>query len=482
MSPRHIAYVLQKPFQEELQQLQELDIIMPLGVDNTAEWYNSFVLVPKANGKVWLCLDPVQLNQALIRLIHRGPTLNDILLKLNNVQHMSIIDVSSGYHNLKLDKQSSYLTTFACLFGRYRYKWLPFGAVLAGGMFQCKIDEIFNDVLNVFGIADNILVIGYDKDGADHDKAVYKVLKQCQDVNLKLNKENCHFRCSAIPLFGEVISRQGIQPDLQKVKALTEMPAPKNKKELQAFLGIIKHLNTFSLGTSEAWEPLMKLTSSKATWMWNASYQQLFNKAKSLLKVEMCMKFYDDTKPLYLKTDASGISLGAALLQLRDNTNCPKDTAPDNTILYPIAFASKILTGAEQRYSSIEHETLGILHGLAKFHHYCFGREVLFITDHKPLVSIFKKDVATLSQRIQCILLKIHQYRVQVIYKPGPDIFISDWLSRNNHAEGKDQPIKGMELQVDIIQTTTDMPECLSMTDLQQASSHDSHIQNQNSL
>ena len=61
----------------------------------------------------------------------------------------------------------------------------------------------------------------------------------------------------------------------------------------------------------------------------------------------MCMKFYDDTKLLYLETDASGISLGAALLQLRDNTNCPKDTALDNTILHPIAFASKSLTGAE---------------------------------------------------------------------------------------------------------------------------------------
>ena len=64
--------------------------------------------------------------------------------------------------------------------------------------------------------------------------------------------------------------------------------------------------------------------SSKATWTWNASYQQLFDKAKLLIKAEMYMKFYDDTKPLYLKTDASGIALEAALLQLRDNMNCPK--------------------------------------------------------------------------------------------------------------------------------------------------------------
>ena len=90
---------------------------------------------------------------------------------------MSIIDASSGYHNLKLDTQSSYLTTFACPFGRYRYKHLPFGAVLAGDMFQPKIDEIFNDMPNVFGIADDFLVIGYDKDGPDHDKAVHNVLR-----------------------------------------------------------------------------------------------------------------------------------------------------------------------------------------------------------------------------------------------------------------------------------------------------------------
>ena len=126
----------------------------------------------------------------MIRPIHRGPTLNDILPKLNNVQYMSIIDASLGYHNLKLDKQSSYLTAFACPFGRYRYKHLPFRAVLAGDMFQHKIDKIFNDMPNVFGIADDILVIGYDKDGTDHDEAVYKVLKWRQDVNLNLNKRN----------------------------------------------------------------------------------------------------------------------------------------------------------------------------------------------------------------------------------------------------------------------------------------------------
>ena len=257
--PRHVAYALQKPFKEELEWLQELDIIAPLGVDEMAEWCNSFVVVPKANGKVWLCLDPVQLNQVLIRPIHRGPTLNDILSKLNNVQYMSIIDASLGIHNLKLDNHI--ILNHICLPIWQIQIQLP-----AGNMLQHKIDEIFNDIPNVFGIVDDILVIGYDKDRIDHDKTVYKVLRWCQDVNLKLNKDKCHFRCMSIPFFSEIVSRDGVQLDPQKISPLTEMPAPQNNKEVQAFLGIINYLSKFSPDMSEVCELLRKLTSSKATW------------------------------------------------------------------------------------------------------------------------------------------------------------------------------------------------------------------------
>ena len=59
------------------------------------------------------------------------------------------------------------------------------------------------------------------------------------------------------------------------------------------------------------------------------------------------MKVYNETKALYLETNASGIGLGTALLQNRDGTTCLEDTAPDNTIVRPIAFASKSLTSAE---------------------------------------------------------------------------------------------------------------------------------------
>ena len=149
---------------------------------------------------------------------------------------------------------------------------------------------------------------------------------------------------------------------------------------------------------------------------------------------------------------------------------------PDNTILCSIEFASKILTGAEHRYGNIEREVLGMLHGFKKFHHYCFTREVHIITDHIPLVSIFKKDMAMLSQGIQHILFKIHQYRVQILYKPGPEIFIVDWLSHHNH-EDKDEPIRDMDIRVDAIQSATDIPECTSISQIQQKTVQDEHVQ-----
>ena len=189
------------------------------------------------------------------------------------------------------------------------------------------------------------------------------------------------------------------------------------------------------------------------------------------------MKCYDNTKPLYLEADASGNGLGVALLQMCKGTACPKDEASDNTTLCPIVFASKSLRGAEHRYSNIEMEALGIIHGLKKFQHYCFAREILVITDHKPLVAIFKKDVVTLSQCIQHILLKIHQYRVQILYKPGPYIFITDWLSQHNHKEGKDKPIKDMDIRIDAIQSVTDIPKCISVKEIQQTSAQDEHLQ-----
>ena len=121
----------------------------------------------------------------------------------------------------------------------------------------------------------------------------------------------------------------------------------------------------------------------------------------------------------------------------RSDKNCPRDKAPDNSILKLIIFASKSLSSVERKYSNIEREALGILYRPEKFYNYCFAREVSRITDHKALEAIFKKDATMQLQRTQLIPLRIHRYRFRIIYKPEVDLFIADWLSKQNHKENR---------------------------------------------
>ena len=175
------------------------------------------------------------------------------------------------------------------------------------------------------------------------------------------------------------------------------------------------------------------------------------------------MKFYADMKLLYLETDASRVGLGAGWLQTREGTSCPWDMAHDNIILRPCAFASESLSALEKRYNSIGREALGILHSLETFFHYCFAREMSIITDHKPIVAFFEKGVATLSQGLECILLRIDQYRVRIINKCGPVLFIAGWLSRQNHKENKDGEKLGMKISSDAIHTAIEIPYCMTI-------------------
>ena len=99
-------------------------------------------------------------------------------------------------------------------------------------------------------------------------------------------------------------------------------------------------------------------------------YQDMYDRAKKIVKKEVCMIFHNVSRPLYLETDALGVNLGTTLLKVKDGMNCGHDEVPDNTTLHPTAFASKTLSHAEWHYSNIQHEALEILHGLEKFHYY----------------------------------------------------------------------------------------------------------------
>ena len=123
----------------------ENGIIEPLKVDECSKWCNSFVVVRKPSGDVWLCIDPAKLNRAIIRPIHRGQTVSDVLSKLSGVKYFSLLDAKHGFWNLQLDDESSKLTMFVTPYGCYRFKHLPYGCYI----FSIQVPDAYHlcDVL-----------------------------------------------------------------------------------------------------------------------------------------------------------------------------------------------------------------------------------------------------------------------------------------------------------------------------------------------
>ena len=96
----------------------------------------------------------------------------------------------------------------------------------------------------------------------------------------------------------------------------------------------------------------------------------------------------------------------------------------------PIAYGSRTLTSSEKHYANLERELLAISWGVQKFHTYLYGREVIVETDHKPLESIFKKQLSEAPPRLQRMFLKLTKYDLKVRYVPGKQQVLSDCLSR----------------------------------------------------
>ena len=123
--------------------------------------------------------------------------------------------------------------------------------------------------------------------------------------------------------------------------------------------------------------------------------------------------------------DAGSEGLGAVLLQNQQ----------------PVAYDSKPLTECQKRCAQIEKELLAILHGCEHFHYYVYGQTVVVETDHKPLEAIVTKPLYRAPIRLQRMLLRLQQYDMSVVHKPGKQMYIADALSRATH------PFKGCKTE-----------------------------------
>ena len=192
--PRTVPVHILPLYKAELDKMLADNIIAP--VSEPTDWVNSIVCSVKETSdnkkKVRLCLDPKDLNKMIRREHYYTRTIDEILPSLHGKKYFSVVDCKKGYWHVELDHNSSLLCTFNTPFGRYRFKRLPFGVRVSQDVFQRKLDEAFQGIPNVTGIADDIIVSGATVE--EHDKALRAMLDASRRNNVGLNSEKFQFR------------------------------------------------------------------------------------------------------------------------------------------------------------------------------------------------------------------------------------------------------------------------------------------------
>lgn len=451
---RKVPFALENQFKNYLCELEKLDIIEK--VQGSTEWLNSFVIVKKVDGSLRICLDPKDLNSVIKRQTFKLPTIDEIAVNLKGSRYYTILDATSGFWNIPLDEESSKLCTFGTPMGRYRFKRLPFGIVTASEVFQERFQEMFN-MQGVEIYIDDILIHGKTKE--EHDDRLKEVMELARKNNVKFNLEKCKFGMKEVTYLGYKFSEKGIMIDEEKLKPIKEMPTPTNKKELQRFLGLVTYVGRFVKNLSEKTAALRLILKGDNIFMWNEEQQKAFNELKKVLISKPCLQYFDPKEEVTLSVDASKNGVGAVLMQRGQ----------------PCAYASRAMTETQTKYAQIEKELLAICFGVDKFHQYCYGKRFIVETDHKPLISIFKKKLNECPARLQRMLLTLQRYDIDLRYKPGKELIIADTLSRANLKETYQEKME-LETQICMIVNKIEITDD-RITELVQLTEKDEELQ-----
>ena len=112
----------------------------------------------------------------------------------------------------------------------------------------------------------------YGRNREEHDARLKQVREIARENNIKLNKAKCKIAQTEVQYLGRELSREGIQPDKAKIKAILEMPTPESKKDLERFLGMIQYIGRFIPSLSETSAPLRILLKKESEWHWEQQF------------------------------------------------------------------------------------------------------------------------------------------------------------------------------------------------------------------
>src|SRR6202789_3868766 len=332
--------------------------------------------------------------------------------------------MTDSFFQTRIHPDDIHKTAITTPLGAYEWLVMPMGLRNSPAIHQRRVTAVLRDhigkICHIY--LDDIVI--WSQNIEEHQKNVRTILDTLRNAGLLVNKKKTNLFAYEINFLGHIISQDGIKADPTKVKKILHWPRPKNVKQVQQFLGLVKYLNAFLPRLDFQSSILSRLTTKECEKnfpKWTPTYQQAFDNIKQIVISRECLTVIDhqklDTNKIFLTTDASDRCTGAVL-----------SFGPTWQTARPVAFDSYTMKDAEINYPVHEKELLAVIRAIRKWKNDLLGSPFFVYTDHKTLLNFdTQKD---LSRRQARWMEELSIYNCKFVYVRGQDNTMADALSR----------------------------------------------------
>lgn len=274
--------------------------------------------VEKKNGQVRVCVDFCDLNRACSKDDFPIPITEMVVDSTTGYGALSFMDGSSGYNQIKMDPRDAIDTAFRTPKGNFYYTVMPFGLKNAGATYQRAMTYVLDDLIHqsVECYVDDMVV--KTKERERHQEDLRVVFERLRKHQLKMNPLKCAFAVQSGIFLGFVVRYRGIEIEPKKIKAIVNMPPPKNLKDLKTLQGKLAYIRRFISNISGRIQPFAKLMKKGAPFEWDAECQSGFDSIKRYLLNPPVLATPVKGRPLILYIATQSVSVGALLAQHND--------------------------------------------------------------------------------------------------------------------------------------------------------------------
>ncbi|KAJ8774225.1 hypothetical protein K2173_009656 [Erythroxylum novogranatense] len=436
--PHHLKRLnpnMKEVVKKEIVKWLDAGIIYPI---SDSSWVSPVQCVPKKGGMTvvknekneliptrtitgWrICMDYRKLNKATKKDHFPLPFIDQMLDRLVGKVYYCFLDGYAGYNQVPIAVEDQEKTTFTCPYDTFAFRRMPFGLCNAPATFQRCMMAIFSDMvengLEVF--MDDFSVHGDSFDMCLEN--LTKVLERCEETNLVLNWEKCHFMVQEGIVLRHKVSSKGLEVDRAKIETIDKLPPPTSVKGIGSFLGHAGFYRRFIKDFSKISKPLCNLLEKDVPFKFDENCMLAFQVLKEKLVSSPIIVAPDWSRPFELMCDTSDYVVGAVL--------GPRY----NKVFHSIYYASKTLNDAQLNYTTTEKELLAVVYAFEKFRSYLVGTKVKVFTDHSAIKYLIEKKDAK-SRLIRWVLL-LQEFDLEIVDRKGTENQVADHLSRMENA------------------------------------------------